>query len=114
MKLPDKREMKPLGISFLVLFLLAVIGTIFTSTSFIGMLSLSFAVFFYFLMPGYFAMLNFDFDALERIILGMAASSAIIPVFLYAINIIGFKITTTMIISSILLFISLSVLIREK
>lgn len=114
MRLPSKEELKPLAYSAAILFAAALIGVIFTSTSALGMFSLAFAILFYLIVPGYFIMLNFNFDALERIILGMVVSAAVIPAYLYTINIFGLKITRIAVIGAIILVVALSILIRKE
>ena len=114
MKLPSKEDLKPLGYAAAILFVAALIGTIFTSTSASGMFSLAAAMFFYLVLPGYFIMLNFNFDSLERIILGMVASAAVIPAYLYTINIFGLKITRIAVIGAIILIVGLAIFLRKE
>lgn len=114
MKLPTKDELKPLGYAAAILIISAIMGIIFTDTSSSGMFSLAFAIFFYLMVPGYFVMLNFNFDALERIVLGMVVSAAVIPAYLYAINIFGLEITKIAVIGAIVLVTGLSILYRKE
>ncbi len=114
MKLPQKNELIVLGYCALILLILGIAGVIFTETSAKGIFSLLFAVFFYLILPGYFIMLNFNFDMIERIILGMIVSSALIPAILYVINIIGFKITKLSVIIVILSIVLFSIIYRTK
>lgn len=114
MKLPTKEELKPLGYSALLLFAGAVIGAMMTPTSFKGMFSLSFAVFFYLIVPGYFVMLNFSYSALERVIIGMVVSIAVVPGLLYGINMFGLKLSFTNIFIIIIVVTVASVLYRKN
>ncbi len=114
MKLPDKNELIILGYCTFILLIIGIAGMIFSNTNAKGMFSLLFAVLFYLILPGYFIMLNFNFDGIERIVLGMIVSSAVIPAILYALNILGFKITTGAIVLSILSVVLLSIIYRKR
>lgn len=114
MRLPSKEELQPLLWTAGILFVSAWAGTMFTTTSAAGMFSFAAAIFSYLVLPGYFIMLNFAADALERIILGMVVSSAMVPMYLYAINAAGFKISLVNIITGIILIILLAAWYRKK
>jgi len=102
MKLPTKEELEPLGWTIAIFTVIAILGMIFTPTSLIGMFTLLFAFLVYFVVPGYAVMLNFNFSAFERVILGMVVSSAVVPVVVYTINILGLKVSTINVLFSIL------------
>ena len=114
MKMPNKEELQPLAWIASGLFLLALAGILFTDTSATGMFSLAFAMLAYFILPGYFVMLNFSFDTLERVILGMVVSSALIPAILYSANLLGLAVSRLNVIIAILLVIVLAVLVRKE
>jgi len=114
MKLPTKEELKPLAWIAGGLFALALAGVLFTDTSATGMFSLAFAIFAYLVAPGYFVMLNFNFDTLERVILGMVVSAAVIPAILYTANLFGLAISRLNVIIAILLVIVLAVVYRKE
>ena len=114
MKFPNKKDFMPLAFCAIMLFIIFIFGIIFTNTSASGLFSLLFAIFFYLILPGYFMMLNFNFDNLERVIMGMIVSSAIIPAILYAMNIMGFKITKIAVIVVILGVILFSIIYRTN
>jgi hypothetical protein len=95
------------------LFVLALTGVLVTDTSATGMFSLAFAIFAYLVAPGYFVMLNFNFDTLERVILGMVVSSALVPALLYSANLLGLAVSRFNVIIAILLVIVLAVVYRK-
>lgn len=113
MKLPTKDELRPLAWVAGGLFVLALAGVLFTDTSAAGMFSLAFAIFAYLAAPGYFVMLNFNFDTLERVILGMVVSSALVPAILYSANLLGLAVSRFNVIIAILLVIALAVVYRK-
>ena len=114
MKLPSREELQPLVWTAGILFISALAGTMFTATSAAGMFSLAVAIFAYLVIPGYFIMLNFSADALERVIIGMVISSAMIPMYLYAINAAGFKVSLVNIVIGIILVIFLAIWYRTE
>lgn len=54
---------------------------------------LAFAIFIYLIVPGYCVLLNFELDGVERILLGIPVSAAILPVLQYLLNQAGLLIT---------------------
>lgn len=114
MKFPNRNDFMPLAFCVIILFIIFIFGIIFTNTSASGLFSLLFAIFFYLILPGYFMMLNFNFDNLERVIMGMIVSSALMPAILYAMNIMGFKITKIAVIVVILGVILFSIIYRTN
>lgn len=113
MKIITKEEIMPLFYSLVILLALAFIGSLTTNTSSKTMFSLFFALFFYFILPGYLVMLNFkNLDSLERVFIGMVVSSAVIPLILYAVNVFGFKISRVNIIVAILFIVIFALLIK--
>ncbi len=72
-----------------ILLSIGLIGSIFLPTSTKSMLSLAFAVWFYFICPGYFLLLYLDLKPHERIIIGTAVSAAVVPIALYTLDIFG-------------------------
>ncbi len=108
-----KEEIKPLGITAIILFTAAIAGGLFTPTSFTSMISLAFAIFTYIILPGYFILLNFNLTALERIIFGMPTSITIVSIALYSVDIIGIPLsrTTTL---TIILIVSVAGLVLRK
>ncbi len=99
MKLPSKKELQPLAWTAGILFISALAGTMFTATSAAGMFSLAVAI-------------HFAADALERVIIGMVISSAMIPMYLYAINAAGFKVSLVTIMIGIILVVFLAIWYR--
>ena len=114
MKLPNREELAPLGWLAAVLAVLVIAGLIWASTSFTGLLSLAFALFAYLILPGYVIMLNFNLPALERIIIGMAVSAAVVPAFLYTLNIIGLPLSRTIVLLTITVVVVLAIVYRKE
>ena len=110
----SKNELLSLLITAGILFLAAVVGVIFSSTSSKSLFSFVFAVFVYLVMPGYFILLNFDFSALERIIFGLAVSVVVVPIFLYVIDIFGFSLGSRNVIFVIFVLCAGALLARRK
>ncbi len=114
MKLPTKEEMMPLAWTASILAALAVLGIILTDTNASGMFSLAFAIFAYLVLPGYMMMLNFNFDALERIIIGMIVSSAIVPAILYTANLFGMPVSRFVVLIAIALVVVAAIAYRKN
>ncbi|MBI2564763.1 hypothetical protein HYV79_02120 [Candidatus Woesearchaeota archaeon] len=113
-KIITKEEFNPLLYSAIVLFIVSILGILLTQTSSKTIFYLIFAIFFYLITPGYFILLNFkNLDSLERIVLGMVISSAIIPLILYSINIFGIKISRINVFITILLVIIIALIIKN-
>ncbi len=56
--------------------------------------SLAFAIFFYLIVPGYCILLNFEsLDGIERVLLGIPVSVALLPILQYFLNQMGVLIT---------------------
>ncbi len=113
-KIITKEELMPLVYSAAALFIVGVLGALFTQTTSKTMFSIVFALFFYFILPGYCVLLNFkNMDSLERIILGAVVSSAVIPLILYAVNIFGISISRLNTFIAILLVVVVSLAIKR-
>lgn len=54
---------------------------------------LAFALFIYLIVPGYCVLLNFELDGVERVLLGIPVSAAILPILQYLLNQAGLLIT---------------------
>lgn len=113
MKLPATEELRPLIWTAGILAILVIIGAMTTGTSAMGMFSLAFAIFAYLVLPGYCIMLNFAFSPLERIILGMIVSSAVVPAVLYTANLFGLAVSRMNVLFAIILIVALAVLYRK-
>ncbi len=70
----------PVLITFCILIVGAILGAIIQSVPFTPLLSLAFGLTFLYILPGYAIMLNFNFDTIERLIIGVPISIAIIGV----------------------------------
>lgn len=55
--------------------------------------SLALAIFIYLIVPGYCVLLNFELDGVERILLGIPVSAALLPILHYLLNQAGLLIT---------------------
>jgi hypothetical protein len=113
-KTPTNEELKPLGIIAAGLFVLALLGVVFTDTSAGGMFSLAFALFAYLAVPGYFVLLNFPYTTLERVILGMIVSTALVPAVLYTANLLGLAVSRTNVLIAIVLIVAAAILYRKE
>jgi hypothetical protein len=98
-----KSHLKPLGLTAGVLLVLALAGGLFTETSTLTMLSLALGFFLYFILPGYSVLLFLRLDDLERVLLAVPASAAIVPTALYFANVFGLPLSRTMVVSVIVL-----------
>lgn len=110
----QKNEITPLITTATILFFAAIMGKIFSATSWQGMLSLAFAIFAYIILPGYFVMLNFKLTSLERIIFGMPISISLVSITLYTVDIIGIAISRRNTLIIIFGICILSILLRKK
>jgi len=70
----------PILTAFGILIIGAFLGAFIESVPFTPLLSLAFGIAFLYILPGYSIMLLFDFDAVERLIIGIPLSIAIIGV----------------------------------
>ena len=98
------KELTPVLYTLGILLGISLVGSIFLPTSTKNMLSIGFAVWFYFICPGYFLLLHLDIKPHERIIIGTAISAALVPVILYTLDIFGValgRITVIIVILSI-------------
>jgi len=83
------KELTPVLYTIGILLGIAIVGNIFLPTSFKTMLNLAFAVWLYFICPGYFLLLHLNMKPHERIIIGTAVSAAIVPLVLYTLDVFG-------------------------
>lgn len=85
--------LSPLLYSAGVLIAVAAVLTAVTQLIASNAFSLAFAIFIYLIVPGYCVLLNFELDGVERILLGIPVSAAILPVLHYLLNQAGLLIT---------------------
>jgi len=76
-------EMLPLVYTLGILLSLGILGWLLTPLSFKTAFSLSFAVWFYLVLPGFCVLLNLNLEGFERVILAFPVSGAFIPLLLY-------------------------------
>ena len=95
---------------------LVVFKIIFFKENFIFVLKSVFAIFWLFLIPGYFVMLYWEnkLNLIERIVLGVALSAALIGIFSYYLGIIGINIQIHTIILPLVLIIIGALLFYKK
>lgn len=110
----QKNELTPIIITAIILFSAAIVGMIFTDTSFSGMSSLAFAIFAYIILPGYFVLLNFKLTALERIIFGMPISITLVSITLYTADLVGIALSRRNVLLTIVGIMAISLFVRRK
>ena len=93
----------PLLYALGILLGLGLLGWLFTPLTAKTAFSLTFALWFYLVLPGYCILLNLNLDGLERVILAFPVSGALIPIALYHWNAIGGRISLFATIGTILL-----------
>lgn len=98
-----KTELYPLITTLSILIVIALIGGILLPTKTTTLLSVAFATWFYFILPGYCILIHLDLKGYERVILGTAIGTSLIPIFFYTLDIVGVPLSTPVIIISILL-----------
>ena len=108
-----KEEIQPLLLTAGILTVVALAGALFTETSAKSMFSLSFAIFTYIILPGYFILLNFNLTALERIIFGMPISITLVSITLYSVDIIGIPLSRLTTLSVIFIISILGLCLRR-
>jgi len=102
------KELKPLLVTCVFLFALALTGSIFLPTRFTSLATLALALFAYLIVPGYTLLLHLNLKTHERIILGSAASTALLPLIYYTLDIIGVPLSRTTVLLVIILVSGLS------
>ena len=100
-----KKEMQYIALLFLIAIIIFKIA--FYKESFIVLLRNVLSLFWLFVLPGYFIMLYWEekVDFIERFIIGIAFSAAIIGIFSYYIGLIGLNIKFHTIILPLLLIL---------
>ena len=93
----------PLLYALGILLGLGLLGWLFTPLTAKTAFSLTFALWFYLILPGYCILLNLNLDGLERVILAFPVSGALIPIALYHWNAVGGRISLFATIGTILL-----------
>jgi len=81
------QELKKLGILFVLIFIIFVV--LFRKENFLVTLRTVLAIFYIFIIPGYFITLNMKLDFAERIVIGCAISAAIIGIVSYFLGLMG-------------------------
>ena len=97
------KELKPLCITGTILLALALLGSIFLPTHIVSLVTLAFAIFAYFIAPGYMILLPLRLQPHERVIIGAAVSSALLPLLYYTLDIIGIPLSRTTVLGVIVL-----------
>ena len=96
-----------------MLVVLAIIASWLTPTKLSSWLSLAFALFVYGILPGYMILLFIPLKQIERIILGIGLSFAVIPVLLYTVDIFHTPLNKTTILILVALITIISWLYRK-
>lgn len=106
-------EITPIITTAIILFIAASTGAAFTQTSAKSMYSIAFAILFYIILPGYFILLNFKLNNLERIVFAMPISITIMSITFYTIDIFGIKLSKTNIIITAITICALALILRK-
>lgn len=89
----QQEDFLPLAYALGILLGLGLFGWLLTPMSAKTAFSLTFALWFYLVLPGYCILLNLNLDGLERAILAFPVSGALIPILLYHWNAGGGRIS---------------------
>lgn len=82
-------EFIPLGYLAIVFLIVAILTSMITKTSLFGWISILLAIFVYFFVPGYVALLFLELTAMERVILSFFSGAILTALVLYFLNIVG-------------------------
>ena len=91
--LPGMKLLNPLRYSACALISVAAVLTAATPLIASRAFSLAFAILVYLILPGYCVLLNFELEGVERILLGIPVSAAILPILHDLLNQAGLLIT---------------------
>jgi len=98
-----RADFVPLLWAFAILVGLGVAAWLLTPLTAGPALSLAFALWFYLVLPGYCILLHLELDGLERVVLALPVSGALIPILLYHWNVVGGRISLAATVAFILL-----------
>lgn len=104
----------PLLYTLLLLVGVAIIFVILTQVKIKDGLTLVFSFWFNLILPGYCILLKFDFDSLERVLLGIPVSAALLSMLLYGINIFWMKVSLLNITLIVLLITGVGILLKVR
>ena len=109
-----KKELQYIGLLFLIVLIMFKI--IFFKENFIVLLRLFFSLFWLFVLPGYFLMFYWKekLEFVERFIIGIALSVAIIGILSYYLGLLGLHIKFQTVILPLVLIIAGSVFSMRK
>jgi len=99
----SQEEFLPLLYALGIFLGLGLLGWVLTPLTAKTAFSLTFALWFYLILPGYCILLNLNLDGLERVILAFPVSGALIPIALYHWNALGGRISLPATVGTILL-----------
>ena len=114
MNLIERYKLNPLFSVGSVCIAIGMIGGLATPTPFNKMVQLSFAMFFYLFVPGYFLLLSLKLDNIERIILSTGVSIAFVSVIVFEIDFLGGRVSFWSTVFAIIISILLGILSVEK
>lgn len=99
----SQEDFLPLIYTLGILLGLGLLGWLFTPLGAKTAFSLTFALWFYLVLPSYCILLNLNLDGLERVILAFPVGGALIPIALYHWNAVGGRISLAATVAMILL-----------
>jgi hypothetical protein len=109
-----KKELAYIGILFVIVLIIFQIA--FYKENFIIVLKIVLSLFWLFVLPGYFIMFYWEkkLGFLERFVIGIALSAAIIGIFSYYLGLVGLNIGLHAItLPSVLILIGIAINLRE-
>jgi uncharacterized membrane protein len=110
----ESYRLRPLGATFALFMLIAIVGSIFTPTRLGTMLSLMFGLFCYLILPGYVLLLNLELDDLERIILSTAVGISLLPLIFFNLSLFWIKMKLPVVVISIIAVTALGIALKER
>jgi uncharacterized membrane protein len=113
-QISERYRLKPLFVTFGLFISIAILGSAFTPTKFMTLLSIMAGVFAYLIIPGYFLLLNLELDDIERIILSTAVGISLIPILLFLLNLLMIKITLGLVFGTIVAITLTGILLKER
>ncbi|MBI4016891.1 MAG: hypothetical protein HY363_04320 [Candidatus Aenigmarchaeota archaeon] len=109
-----KAEILPLIYVFGIIIGFAMLSSLFLPTSITSVITLAFAIWFYFVLPGYCLLLFLDMKPHERIIIGTAVSAAVVPVVLYTLDIFGIPLSRLTVLITILVICGGACMLKSR
>lgn len=114
MNLVEKYKLVPIITVGIVCLIIGILGGLLTPTPLLKMIQLSFAIFFYLFVPGYFLLLTVNLDNIERIISSIGVSIAFVSIIILQIDFLGGLISFKNTIIVIISFVMVGILLNER